>query len=677
MQFANPNYLWALSAILIPIIVHIFQFRKLKNTYFTNVDLLKELNVERRKVSRLKQLIILCLRILAIIALVFVFACPYIPKDNGINTSGSNLINIYIDNSPSMEGKNGSLTLSDDAKNRAKQIIYFYDDNTLYRIFSNNSPINPPLLNKDDAITAVNQIATSFSKRNSKSIISSFNTNTDEATDFTVTNYYLSDFQKYNIDTNGFKQLNHKTLLIPLANDMSDNLNISDASFETHVNLINELHKININIVNESAVDYDKVPVNLLLSGKLISSSSFNFPGKSSQTISLFFPDNEPGFKHGYVEVDDRPITFDNKFFFTYRINDNIKILDINSGQPNKYIKALFGNDSLFQFRTTNYKSIRYDELGNYDLIILDNIESISSGISNEIVNFINSGKNCLILTPENIDLQSYNDFLPMINCGKISEMIPTEDKNVSFAFTSSFFDGVFSDTPDPAKDNIELPTIKSYYPIMPVSTPLIRLTDSRSSILSRSSAGSGNAFILTTILDSDYSDLQFNALFVPIMYRIVLYGQTANNLNYTSSQKMIPLSVPNTNLENLSLSCSEDSTYSDYSFEYINGKTYAILGSFNEPVAGNYSVISNSKVVDGFSVNNDREESELDFYNKDDIEKLIDGAEDVSIIQADNKDFEKTLASTLNNKELWKTFLIIALCLLICEMVLLRLFKI
>ncbi|MBR5720675.1 MAG: hypothetical protein IKX38_06675, partial [Bacteroidales bacterium] len=94
-------------------------------------------------------------------------------------------------------------------------------------------------------------------------------------------------------------------------------------------------------------------------------------------------------------------------------------------------------------------------------------------------------------------------------------------------------------------------------------------------------------------------------------------------------------------------------------------------------PVAGNYSVISNSKVVDGFSVNNDREESELNFYTKDDIEKLIDGAEDVSIIQADNKDFEKTLASTLNNKELWKTFLIIALCLLICEMVLLRLFKI
>ncbi|MBR6492162.1 MAG: BatA domain-containing protein, partial [Bacteroidales bacterium] len=94
MQFANPNYLWALSAILIPIIVHIFQFRKLKNTYFTNVDLLKELNVERRKVSRLKQLIILGLRILAIIALVFVFAGPYIPKDNGINTSGSNLINI-------------------------------------------------------------------------------------------------------------------------------------------------------------------------------------------------------------------------------------------------------------------------------------------------------------------------------------------------------------------------------------------------------------------------------------------------------------------------------------------------------------------------------------------------------------------------------------------------------
>ena len=46
MQFLYPGFLFALAAIAIPIIIHLFNFRKFKKVYFTNVAFLKEIKHE-------------------------------------------------------------------------------------------------------------------------------------------------------------------------------------------------------------------------------------------------------------------------------------------------------------------------------------------------------------------------------------------------------------------------------------------------------------------------------------------------------------------------------------------------------------------------------------------------------------------------------------------------------
>ena len=66
MNFLFPTFLFGLSAIAIPIIIHLFNFRKYKKIYFTNVQFLKELKQESDSKSKLKEWIILLLRILAI-----------------------------------------------------------------------------------------------------------------------------------------------------------------------------------------------------------------------------------------------------------------------------------------------------------------------------------------------------------------------------------------------------------------------------------------------------------------------------------------------------------------------------------------------------------------------------------------------------------------------------------
>ncbi len=45
MQFKNPEILYALFLLLIPIIVHLFQLRKFQKVAFTNVAFLKEATI--------------------------------------------------------------------------------------------------------------------------------------------------------------------------------------------------------------------------------------------------------------------------------------------------------------------------------------------------------------------------------------------------------------------------------------------------------------------------------------------------------------------------------------------------------------------------------------------------------------------------------------------------------
>ena len=103
MQFKHPELLYALFFLLIPIIVHLFQFRKFQKEDFTNVAFLKEVTLQTRKSSQLKKWLTLLTRLLIFAAIIFAFAQPFSSKKNAFNTKTETVI--YLDNSFSMQAK--------------------------------------------------------------------------------------------------------------------------------------------------------------------------------------------------------------------------------------------------------------------------------------------------------------------------------------------------------------------------------------------------------------------------------------------------------------------------------------------------------------------------------------------------------------------------------------------
>ena len=84
MEFIYPSFLWALGVLVLPIIIHLFYFRRFKKVEFTNVRFLKEIKEETASRSKLKNLLVLLSRLLAIAFLVFAFCQPFLSDGEDI-----------------------------------------------------------------------------------------------------------------------------------------------------------------------------------------------------------------------------------------------------------------------------------------------------------------------------------------------------------------------------------------------------------------------------------------------------------------------------------------------------------------------------------------------------------------------------------------------------------------
>ena len=151
MEFLYPNMLYALFALIIPIIIHLFNLRRHKLVYFSNTSILKTIEQENSKTKKLKYIITLIARMLFIAALVIAFAFPYKKDNNTINNNVDNLIAVYIDNSMSMQSLSSEKTLFEDARTSAMKLVENLNQAQKYVLLSNDrDPKNEYPMNKDD-----------------------------------------------------------------------------------------------------------------------------------------------------------------------------------------------------------------------------------------------------------------------------------------------------------------------------------------------------------------------------------------------------------------------------------------------------------------------------------------------------------------------------------------------
>ncbi|MFN0216085.1 MAG: BatA domain-containing protein [Saprospiraceae bacterium] len=531
MQFLFPAFLAAIAVISIPIIIHLFYFRRFKRVYFTNVRFLKEVKEETSNRQKLRNLMVLLMRCLAIIAMVLAFAQPFIPLSSGVK-KGERAVSIFVDNSFSMNALSQDAPLLELAKQRARDIVSAYNLADRFQILTNDfEGRDQRLISKEDALSRIEEIRNSPASRELSKVLirqqQCFNTGKQE----NKTAYLVSDFQTNIADVTNFRDTIIDVKLVPMRAVQERNVSVDSAWFENPVQILNQPANLVVKLSNRSDDAASDLRLSLQHDGQTKPVGAISIPARSSRLDTVSFTILHAGWHEARLSVTDYPIQFDDDYYLSFHVAERINVLAVNGLSDNKYLNNAFLGAKYFHLDNADARSLDYSRFANYQLIILNELTTISSGLANELKTFCQNGGNVLAFPTQTADLDSYNAFLQNFAAGNLGAYEPTP-RQASQVNTEEF---VFRDVFLNKSANLRLPNTQGNFKIAPARGEQILSYRDGSALLSKFPQGEGALYFSAAPLNEQISDLVRNGeIFVPMLFKMAIAGTKSRQIAYT-----------------------------------------------------------------------------------------------------------------------------------------------
>lgn len=682
MSFVYPAFLFALAAIAVPVIIHLFNFRKYKRIYFSDTRFLKEVKEQTQSRSRLKHLLVLFCRILAITFLVFAFAQPFIPGSQTDVRHGNKVISIYIDNSFSMEAKGVNGPLLDVARARAKEIAKKYRPGDLFQLVTNDfEGYQQRLVSREEFMDMVDEIKPSAATRNLSEVASRQLDVINSEKDLTKRMVWISDFQK---NTSDFEKINtdEKIVGIALKAEKKNNLSIDTCWFETPVRQLNAQEKLVVRIRNYSENEITGRELQLSINGKPKAIGNFSVAPNSYVDSTLYFTNTVAGIQNAMLSIPDEEVTNDNYWYFSYNVESEMKVLAIYpDGQKDtasSHINRLFRNDPFFKLKSVSVSGIDYSQLTVNGLVVLCGLPSVASGMTSELLNYVKAGGNVLFFPAVNGNINTYNEMLKPSNGITFTGMDTASHKTAPMELGIPFYANVFEKDPT----NMDMPLIRQHYTTINNSLSRIEILlklKNGDIFLGKTQYERGNFYVSTVPLDERAGNFSRHAIFVPVVLRIAEWSQ-----NSTVRVQQIgmdePIDVRNREISSettyeLKKEGSEISIVPEIRNVEGNISVYS-HGQIKE--AGNYTLMKGMEEILGVGYNYGRKESDLTCYEPEDVAEVAKeaGIKNFSVIDEGGNEGEMDIEAIDDTLEYWRYCIWLVLIFLALEILILRFWK-
>ncbi len=676
MQFLYPTFLYALAALAIPIIIHLFYFRRFKKVYFTNVKFLKEVKEETSARRKLRNLLVLMMRLLAIAALVMAFAQPFIPQDAEVQ-KGEKAVSVFVDNSFSMSALSEDVPLLEKAKQRARQIVSAYEVEDRFQILTNDfEGRHQRLVSKEDALSLIDELKISPAVKNLSRVATRQQQALNQSTTDNQAAYIISDFQKNITDLSEYRDTSIDINLIPLQAVQEKNIAIDSAWFDAPVQTINQTNPLLVKIRNYSNEDVENVRLSVGLDGQEKPEGSLKIPAGGSVIDTVNITILRTGWHEAKLTITDYPIQFDDSYYFSFNVAEKIDILVINENTPNKFLDAAFRGIGYFDLTNQPARNLEYSKFPDYQLIILNDVINISSGMSSELSQYVFNGGNVLVFPAQNANIDSYKNFLQTFPANQL-EAFDKQDRTVS---TLNFEEFIFKDVFEKRSPNMKLPVTQGNFKISNFSSRseerLMRYRDG-SSFLGKYESGQGNLYLCSAPLNTDFNDLVRNAdIFIPMLYKMAISSSKDRKIAYViGDEELLQADAQTANNE---MVYKLKGKAEEFIPEQKVVASKVILGINNQiSEAGYYNLFLNKdEILDKFAFNFNRQESNLAYFSLADLKSQLTNAK-MAIIEANNNtDITQTIGERSRGVVLWRWCVILALIFLALEVLLLRLWK-
>jgi hypothetical protein len=674
MNFLYPGFLFALFSIAIPVIIHLFNFRKFKKIYFSNVAFLKEIKEQNSSQERLKNLLILATRVLAIIFLVLAFSRPFIPSGKTYDQSKGNTVSIYIDNSYSMEAVNKEGNLLDEAKRKAKEIVKAFQLNDRFQLLTNDfEGKHQRLLNADELIQAIDEVKISAASRPLQQVINR------QQSIFTGTSnrfsYLISDFQRGFAGSSPIITDKNTTIsLIKLKSNHLPNVAVDSVWLLSPVHQINASEKVIVRLKNYGDEEAKNIPVKLSINNQQKAISSLTITAGKTSTDTLSFSGLNLGWQKGEITIKDFPLTFDDGLNFSFKVNSDQKVLSINGANSEKYIRALFNADSYFKLTEMPESNIVYSALSNYSLIVLNGLNNPSTGLASALKLYAENGGSVIIFPNMDSSKEVYSDFLVDLNLPAVAAINTTATKVSAIELRNSLFKDVFESIPQ----QLDLPHVNRYFDFTEKNNSskenLLQLSANKL-FFARYPQKSGQIYLAATGLNKKDSNLPEHPVFVPLMYKIAFASVREQPLYYTVMKDNVLESNKINLSNNQSLRLVADNFEVIPEIRQSNDKT-RLYTADQVKKSGFYDLKQTDSLISVIAFNDNRIESDMHYDEASDLSKVL-SKQQATLLDPAVDQIGATVSEKNKGIELWKLCLILSVIFLAIEILLVRFYNI
>lgn len=668
MQFLYPGFLWVLTALSIPIILHLFYFRRYKKVFFSNLRFLREVKEETSARNKLRNLLILLARLLAMTFLILAFAQPFIPASQSTG-GGLHNVNLFVDNSFSMQSFGKDLSLFDRSRQKAKEIIMGYQAEDRFRIMGHElSAAQQQWVSRDEALVRLEELDFTPDVK-SLSVVTSRQKQGAPDDKGSAVAWIISDFQQSITDL-AANDTNLAINLLPMRGVQEKNVAIDSAWFESPVQTLNQTSALLFTLHNYAADEADNIRVSIDLDGQERPEGSVDLEGNQVITDTANITVLQPGWHELAIRISDFPVTFDDTYYITFYVEEHLQILRISDQLQTEKLDAVFADATNFMLDRASSQNIQYASFAEYNLIILHELTQLSSGLIAAAKRYVEEGGKLLFIPARTGDVQDYNALMQTFAANSFQGWREGE-RAVGTINTDAY---IYRDVFSRLRPNMRLPKVTGSFDISNAGRrgqSLLTFRDG-GDFVSFYTPGKGAFAVIASPLDESVSDLTLQPeIFVPLLYKLAIYTSEARRLAYTIGiDDLIAMDRSAIRMEqDVSVTGAAD---------FIPGisplGTRLLLDFQGEvTIAGFYRVMQDQQQIASFGFNYDRTESDLTVTPDDELpsnDRIKVWAEN------DETDFTQLIESTQQGKPLWKWCIILSLLFIAMEIALIRVWK-
>jgi hypothetical protein len=642
MHFKQPEILYFLFLLIVPILVHLFQLRRFKKEYFTNVRFLKALSIQTRKSSKIKKWLLLACRMLLLTCIILAFAQPYFESKDSKNAS--NEMYIILDNSFSMQakGKKGELL-----KRAIQELLEETPENANFSLLTNTDNYwNTDIKTIRSELQNLKYSATPFQLDNIiakvKAHKSAFKKDIVIITDAVG----LTPNQLKNMDAD-----NIPYFIIPKAEQKN---NVAIDSVFIHQTL-DDFYELGIVATNYST-DFKPVPMALYNQNKLIAKTIVNFKNKK-ETINFTIPKQS---FHGYVSIEENDLAYDNKLFFSISKNKKTKIISIGAPEKSNFLGRIYTADE-FNYSAATLSTLDYNSIDKQDAIVLNELDEIPQALQTTLKSFVNKGGNLVVIPSETATISNLNALMNQFGSTPFKSLESNEKLITKINFSHPLFAGVFENK----TNNFQYPKIKKDFTISSTSSAVLSFEDQSPFLIGLRNAVS-SVYVFSAPLNISNTNFQQSPLIVPVFYKMAL-SKLNNGINTNTignnSTYLVPVLLSKDEI--LTVKNSEEQFIPIQ--QLLNNKVQLFFNGYPEK-AGNYTIYDSKKPIENISFNYPRTESDLDQVNESILSDYKTSDSIATIFD--------TLQTSRTDNQIWKWFIIFALLFLALEMAIIKFMK-